>query len=240
MHGPSKHDEDGPGEPAGEEGGDPPDDHRPRRRVPAEEDGRVSRAQRLRQERRAQVLSVARGLFAERGYQETTIQDILDGAEIARGTFYLYFDSKKAIFAELLDEFLSRIRGVVTRVDVAPGAAPPVQQIEDNLSRVLATLHENRDMTRVVLRLAEGLDPDCDAKLAEFYGQLHRLLERAIALGQQLGLVRPCDALVVAHAALGSMKEVVLEWIVHRDSDAEKLLQVGREILAFALQGLFC
>src|ERR1700712_1327200 len=60
-------------------------------------DGRVSRAQRLRQERSTQIQVVARTLFARRGYHETTIQDILDGAGIARGTFYLHFDSKRAI-----------------------------------------------------------------------------------------------------------------------------------------------
>lgn len=208
-----------------------PDDRRP--------DGRVSRAQRLRQERRAQVQQVARGLFAERGYHETSIQDILDGAEIARGTFYQYFDSKRAIFAELVDEFLQGIQGVVTRVDLSPGADPPLRQIEQNVSRVMDILQKSRDLTRIMLRLAAGVDPETDAKMSDFYGRLLSLLQHAIENGQRMGLVRPCDPLVVSHAALGSLKEVLLQWIVHRDSTPDQLLHVGREILNFSLKGLF-
>lgn len=203
------------------------------------EDGRVARARRLRQERREQVCTVARRLFAERGYHETSIQDILDGAGIARGTFYLYFDGKRAIFTELLDDFLDRIRSVVRRVDISPGAAPPLLQIEENLSRVMAKLSEARDMTRIVLHLAEGLDQDCDAKMADFYDRLLRLLGTALQEGQRMGLIRPCDASIVAQAALGSMKEVVLQWIVRRDSTPAELEHVIREILAFSLKGLF-
>src|SRR5262245_15006899 len=99
-------------------------------------DGRSLRAQRLRTERRTQILGVAREMFASRGYHETSIQDLLDRADIARGTFYLHFDSKRAIFDELIDDFLARIRSVVTVVDVRPGASPPLLQIEENLDRV--------------------------------------------------------------------------------------------------------
>lgn len=206
----------------------------------AKEDGRVSRALRLRQERRAQILVVARRLFAERGYHETSIQDILQGASIARGTFYLHFDSKRAIFSELIEDFVGRIRAVVTQVDVESlGAAPPLQQIEENLDRVFVILRENRDMTRILLRLTAGLDHDADATLAEFYERMAALLRGAILNGQRMGLVRACDAAVVAQAALGSLKEVVNAFIVQRDSEPAELRRVSRELLAFSLRGIF-
>src|SRR4051794_37557055 len=56
----------------------------------ARTDGRVVRAQRLREERRSLVLSTARALFSERGYHNTSIHDIIHSADIARGTLYLY------------------------------------------------------------------------------------------------------------------------------------------------------
>ena len=80
-------------------------------------DGRVSRAQRLREQRRQQILDAARRLFAERGYHATSIHDIIRTADIARGTFYLYFESKRAIFVELLDEFFHTLAGAVRRID---------------------------------------------------------------------------------------------------------------------------
>lgn len=202
-------------------------------------DGRVSRAQRLRQERSTQIQVVARTLFARRGYHETTIQDILDGAGIARGTFYLHFDSKRAIFDLLIDDFLLRIRDVLTPVDVRPGAPPPLIQLTENLERMIAVLHDRRDLTRIILLLAEGLDAECDAKMAEFYSRVLALLAEAIERGQLLHLIRPCDPRIASQAALGSLKEVMLQWIVRRDSTPAELAQVTHEILAYSLHGLF-
>ncbi|MCS6913329.1 MAG: TetR/AcrR family transcriptional regulator [Myxococcales bacterium] len=202
-------------------------------------DGRVSRAQRLRAQRRQQVRQAARRLFAQRGYHDTSIQDILQEAGIARGTFYLHFDSKRAVFDDLVDDFLDRIRSMVRRVDTSPGAPPPLVQIEQNLSRVMDVLSSDRDMTRILLHLAQGLDKDCDAKVADFYDRVLLLLGGALEQGQRMGLLRPCDSRVVAQAALGSLKEVVLHWIVRRDSAREEVEHVIREILRFALEGLF-
>ena len=89
-------------------------------------DGRVARALRLRQERSAQLLAVARRLFAERRYHQTSVQDILDAAGVARGTLYLHFDGKRAMFDTLVDSFLASIQSVVTLVDVSPNADPPL------------------------------------------------------------------------------------------------------------------
>ena len=49
-------------------------------------------------ERRQQILTVARDVFARRGYHAAKIDDIVAAAGIARGTFYLYFEDKRAIF----------------------------------------------------------------------------------------------------------------------------------------------
>jgi len=202
-------------------------------------DGRSLRAQRLRIERRAQILDVARQLFAQRGYHATSIQDLLDGADIARGTFYLHFDSKRAIFDELVDEFLDRIRSVVRVVDLAPQAPPPLLQIQANLDRIFLVLQQNRDVTRITLLSAEGLDAECDAKMADFYGQVRDLLCHALKLGQQMGIVRACDVNIVAQAALGGLKEVALLWIARRETSSEELTRVGHEILSYSLHGLY-
>ena len=65
---------------------------------PAKIDGRVARAEKARVERRAALLSTARQVFAQHGYHSTSIDDLIDAAGVARGTFYLYFESKRAIF----------------------------------------------------------------------------------------------------------------------------------------------
>ena len=55
--------------------------------------------------RRDQLLAIAAGLFAERGFKNTTVRDIADAAGILSGSLYHHFDSKESIVDELLDSF---------------------------------------------------------------------------------------------------------------------------------------
>lgn len=49
------------------------------------------------------ILKKAREVFAERGYKDVTMKDIVDACQISRGGLYLYFDSTKEIFLEVLN-----------------------------------------------------------------------------------------------------------------------------------------
>lgn len=51
------------------------------------------------------LLNAGKELFAEKGFQNTTIRDITDFCDVGYGTFYLYFDSKEALLDKAVDEF---------------------------------------------------------------------------------------------------------------------------------------
>ncbi|HMI90834.1 MAG TPA: helix-turn-helix domain-containing protein, partial [Polyangiales bacterium] len=57
----------------------------------------MTRSSVKREERRQQILACSRDAFAELGYQTVTVDDVVERASIARGTFYLYFDDKRAV-----------------------------------------------------------------------------------------------------------------------------------------------
>lgn len=57
-------------------------------------------------ERKRQVINHAKRLFLEKGYRNTSIQDILEDSNISRGTFYNYFPSKEELFKAVYDSFL--------------------------------------------------------------------------------------------------------------------------------------
>src|ERR1700758_3597523 len=192
------------------------------------QDGRVTRAQRARAERRTAVLAAARRIFADKGYHATSIDDIIEGADIARGTFYLYFESKRAIFDELLDHLVATLKAQVRRIDVGPDAPPPVEQMNEMVDRLLRTLLDNREMAHILLREAVGIDKDFDRKLADFYGLFEDMLVSALRTGHALGLLRPCDAQVVSRCILGSIKEVVHWAFVEQDPKKMDVTSMGR------------
>lgn len=66
----------------------------------------------MRMDRRVALLDAAERVIGERGAAATTIADLTNAAGVAKGTFYLYFDSKEALFdavqARWIDELIER------------------------------------------------------------------------------------------------------------------------------------
>lgn len=59
---------------------------------------------------RRAILHAARECFRERGYEQTTIRDIIRRTDLAAGTFYNYFSDKRDIFIALIENFLGTLR----------------------------------------------------------------------------------------------------------------------------------
>lgn len=200
-------------------------------------DGRSKRAEESRELRRTQILERALMVFAEKGYHGTSISDVVAAAGVARGTFYLYFDSKEAVFLDLLDALLATLRASVTGMDVKAGAAPMEEQLHAIVARILRTAEANRALTRIIFREAVGLDEAVDGKLRDFHDGLHTWLVTALGVGEALGLVRATDRDVVATCVIGAVREVIDRTVVRGDGpfDAEA---VATGLVRFTLDGL--
>lgn len=68
-----------------------------------------------RSRRREEILSCAARLFARHGYQTTGLQSVADEAGIAKGTLYLYFDTKEDLFFAAVDQGMTQMRAAVDR-----------------------------------------------------------------------------------------------------------------------------
>src|SRR3954468_9031177 len=120
-------------------------------------------------ERRQQILAAARGLFAKRGYHLTTIDDIVAQAGVARGTFYLYFEDKRAIFSDLIDRFAGQLSMAIVRIVTDDAARSVTEQVRENIRAIIATCLADRAMTKILFTDAVGVDPAFDRKLQTFY-----------------------------------------------------------------------
>jgi len=75
--------------------------------------GTTERREREKQRRREDILNTARVLFFDKGFRDTTIDDIARASELARGTIYLYFDNKEEIYATILEEGLDILQNMI-------------------------------------------------------------------------------------------------------------------------------
>ena len=85
-------------------------------------------------ERRNEILDAAGKLFATKGYDKCTVNDILDDVGIAKGTFYYYFKSKE----EVLDAIIDRVTEIVVeraeKVASEPKLSPVMKLLNTFLS----------------------------------------------------------------------------------------------------------
>ena len=58
-------------------------------------------------ERRKELVDAAARLFAEKGYESTSVRDILDAVNGAPGMFYYYFKSKQDVYVAVMEDFIS-------------------------------------------------------------------------------------------------------------------------------------
>jgi AcrR family transcriptional regulator len=159
--------------------------------------------ERKKQRTREQIIEAAMGLFAERGYQATTIADIATAADVAPRTFFSYFSSKEAVVFHNVDRDLDGLASALR--DRLPG-----ETAFDALRRWIDTMFDewmaDEDESALRKRLCRE-----DEGLANFEGgvmaRLHELLLEAIAddLGEPPDALRPRLVAAAAIAALNSL-----------------------------------
>lgn len=159
-----------------------------------------------REQRRSQLLRHARRAFARRGYHAASIEDIITSAGVARGTFYNYFDSKRAVFQVVLEELFDLVWGSIAPISTAPGEDVHAQ-VAGNIASLCRAVEGDSEAARIVFTEAVGLDAEADAALAYFYGRSRDRLTRALCEGQDLGIIGDIDPDVAGLALLGMVKE---------------------------------
>ena len=189
-------------------------------------------------ERRAQILGHAARLFGDKGYHDTSIADIIAAAGVARGTFYLYFESKRGIFEELLSGLLAELHARIRTVETETGSPSARVQLIDNIARVLQLFADERHMLSILLKGAAGVDKEFDAKLNEFYAEITELMESSLTVGQEMGIVRPCDTRIAAVVALGVFKEVLRYLLEDEERAAADPTVLAAEVLDIFSKGV--
>jgi AcrR family transcriptional regulator len=174
--------------------------------------------------RRAQILDIAKGVFARRGYQRANIDDICKAARIARGTLYQYFENKDGVLAAILDDTAARIDAVLkARAPIAPVSPSTTLTLETvgkfcraRLREMLDAVFADEATLRLVFREARTTGAG-SATIARALGRIDDLvlvaLESDIAAAIHAGLVKSMPRArlrLVSLFILGGIEKMVL------------------------------
>jgi AcrR family transcriptional regulator len=140
-------------------------------------------------DRKRQLLAHAKQLFVTHGYQATTTEKIAQAAGITEPVLYRHFESKKALFLEVLGEIrqatLSRWHAETAHV------TDPLTKLHKITDIYLGTTRDHAVEFRIMHRtLIETNDEEIAAFLRSFYLDSETLLAQVISEGQQAGVFR--------------------------------------------------
>jgi AcrR family transcriptional regulator len=154
----------------------------------------TSRRQKEKEDRKETILSAAREVFFEQGIRRATVDDIAARAEVAKGTVYLYFETKETILAHLLLEGLDSLNQQLESAfdETASGALSAEARLRRLAHAYLKFYQDEADYFRLMMAFDRGHFQE--AVQADVYGAIvHRGLRglrwlvRAIEQGQQSG-----------------------------------------------------
>lgn len=133
---------------------------------------------------RGKIVSAAWQLFYEQGYENTTVEEIIETSQTSRGSFYHYFDGKDALLSTLSDLFDEKYEALQETMDPAMSAMEKLLF----LNRELFGMIENRVSVELLARLlSTQLVTNGERHLLNQKRIYYRLLRRLIAQGQESG-----------------------------------------------------
>ncbi|MBB6001155.1 AcrR family transcriptional regulator [Streptomonospora salina] len=143
------------------------------------------------------LLAVATRMFAEKGFDRTSVQEIVDAAEVTKGAMYHYFDSKDDLLAEIYTRVL---RLQMSRLaDIARRELPVAERVERAAADVVVSTIENLDDATISFRSLHMLRPEKQREVRDERRRYHELFRSLVTEGQGQGVFTdrvPADIVV--------------------------------------------
>ena len=167
--------------------------------------GVTLRKERERVAHRREIVRAARAVFAEKGFDNATLEEIAARAEFGKGTVYNYFDSKEALFTAAMSDLFDDIMRIATAVcDLKVSAR---ESLAEYMRRMVAYYQANFDFCRKLMGewvRAELEDFTCPT--GELHARIQAIAEplaKLLRAGMRRKEIRRADPMVLAKMFMG-------------------------------------
>lgn len=179
---------------------------------------------------RIDLLAAAERVFAERGLDNTKVEDITERAGRSKGSFYLHFSSKEEAFQQVVEGMIARMRSFIDRqaeVDRQPPTS--LEQMFDqwiaSSCEIFEFVWQNRGVMALVLR--GGLSAGYAHLMDEFAQRVHRHIHDSLMRGMERGIFRAdIDIEITSWAMAGAYDRIARQVCeAPRRPDFERILR---------------
>lgn len=147
----------------------------------------------MRDERREKIFHEALRLFAAKGLHATRVSDIAEKADMSQGLLYRYFDSKEAIFTELIRNAFRLMNEAARGLEAMD--ITPREKIQTAVIQLLRGIDEGQEFAYTVLFNAQaGVSPDTPREAQKILRKessvAYGVIERILRAGQEDGSIK--------------------------------------------------
>jgi AcrR family transcriptional regulator len=185
--------------------------------------------------RREQLLALAEQVFADRAYDEVSIDDIARAAKVSKGLLYHYFPTKRDLYVATVRRAAGELLGKTILVD--RDHEPPIERIRAGVGAYLAHVGEHAAQFTALMRGGIGSDPEVAAVIEE---TRQRYVDKMLADAEHAPLpVRPHESpllRVTLRGWLGFVEAASIDWAARKDVPAAELRDLLVDLFLGAIQ----
>ncbi|SER93412.1 transcriptional regulator, TetR family [Gracilibacillus ureilyticus] len=197
--------------------------------------------------KKTEITQVALQLFAEKGFNETSVQEIANGAKISKGGFYNYFKSKQELMLDLIDEYQHKITQRTNKFDWKESTS--INSLTNYIELEVEAWMENQPFFYVLFR---EFTPNSNGEITDRMEKLHeatlnnhydiffhiygKRLEKYISDLVLLleGMMREYIIQIVIHRQLHISPSSIASWISHHMHSVIQHIEEKEPLLAYS------
>src|SRR4051794_506099 len=180
--------------------------------------------------RRAQLVDVGREVFAKRGYEATSVEEIADRAKVSKPIVYEHFGGKEGLYAVIVDR---EMEYVIRRISEAIATGTPRERVENAALAFLTYVKDQPDGFAILAQDTPLASPT--AGMASLLNDVAERVGAIFAASFKAAGYDPKAAPIYAHALVGMVTFVGRWWTESRKPSVE---DVASHISALAWMGL--
>lgn len=178
---------------------------------------------------KARILDAALDVFSNKGYHDSTVDEIVEVSSTSKGSVYFHFPNKQRLFLALVDRFADllerRVKEAISEHDAG------IDRVRAALLACLETFGRYRRLAKILLVQAAGLGSAFEEKRQEVLERFAQLVQIYLLEAVEVGDLAPMDTEVVSHAWIGAINAVVIRWVYTGSPTPDRILDTLLPIL---------
>jgi AcrR family transcriptional regulator len=182
------------------------------------------------EERREELLDAAAQAFADKGVGRTTVSDITEAAGVAKGTFYLYFESKDHLLGGLKERFVNEVLSHAGALYERVGRDDWWALVDRTVESFVDFMIGHREMIQVMVQ--EGITPETSSLFADCQRRIDEMFGAGIKAGKEAGVFHVSDPALAGRFLHYALDGTVAHAILYEGRlDRDRLVGAARELV---------